>query len=95
MGILVRAGLVERTLALAFWSGIVPSDWRKLASVTAILRRAQGDGVWENFEYMVVLSQDWTSAHPKGSYPRCVRRIELRDEWLDADRQYAASLASA
>jgi hypothetical protein len=35
------------------------------------------------------------AAHSKGTYPAGVRRIDLKDEWLDADRQYAASLVPA
>jgi hypothetical protein len=41
------------------------------------------------------LAEDWKAAHPKGTYPTGVRRIQLKDEWLEADRQYAASLAPA
>lgn len=49
----------------------------------------------ENFEYLTVLSQDWDAAHPNGSYPSGVRRIDLKDDWLEADTHYAASLATA
>jgi hypothetical protein len=35
------------------------------------------------------------AAHPKGTYPAGVRRIGLKDEWLEADKQYAASLVPA
>jgi hypothetical protein len=63
--------------------------------VAAITRRRVGDAVWENFEYLTVLAQDWMAAHPKDAYPAGVRRIGLKDEWLEADKQYAASLASA
>jgi hypothetical protein len=49
--------------------------------------------LWENFEYLTVLAQDWMAAHPKGTYPGGVRRITVMDEWLDADREYVASLA--
>jgi hypothetical protein len=44
---------------------------------------------------MAVLSKDWSAAHPKGAYPAGVRRIGLKDEWLEADKQYAALLAPA
>ncbi|MFZ0031121.1 MAG: hypothetical protein WAK84_04530 [Candidatus Cybelea sp.] len=40
-----------------------------------------------------MLAQDWIAARPKGTYPAGVRRIDLKDEWLEADRLYAASLA--
>jgi hypothetical protein len=41
------------------------------------------------------LSQGWETAHPNGPYPTGVRRIDLKYPWLEADKQYAASLAPA
>jgi hypothetical protein len=95
LGLLVKTGLIDRELALDFWSGTTPVTWEVLAPYTAIARRAVGDSVWENFEYLAVLAQDWLAAHPKGSYPVGARRIGLKDEWLKADAQYAASRAPA
>jgi hypothetical protein len=95
LGVLVRTGLVDRELVFQMWADNVIYDWGKLASVAALQRRRVGDALWENFEYLTVLAQDWMAAHPKGTYPAGVRRIRLKDEWLDADKQYAASLAPA
>jgi hypothetical protein len=33
--------------------------------------------------------------HPHGIYPRGEPRLEVNDEWLEADKQYAAALAPA
>ena len=94
-GLLVKTGLLDRELALSLWSGTDSRDWELLAPVAAMLRRSLGDALWENFEYFTVLAQDWTAAHPKGTYPVGVRRIDLKDEWLEADRQYEASRVPA
>lgn len=93
LGTLVKAGMVDRELTLDVLSGNIAQGWSLLAPVTAISRRREGAGLWENFEYIAVLAQDWLAAHPDGSYPVGLRRIDLKDEWLDADQQYAASLA--
>jgi hypothetical protein len=69
--------------------------WSQLAPVTAIARRSRGDAIWENFEYLTVLAQDWRTTHAKGTYPSGVRRITLKDEWLEADKQYIASRTPA
>jgi hypothetical protein len=58
-------------------------------------RSLESGALWENFEYLAVLSQDWIAEHPKGAYPEGMRRITLKDGWRDADRDYAASLATA
>jgi hypothetical protein len=95
MGTLVKTGLVDKELALQIWDGVAVQAWEHLAPYLAILRRSAGDVLWEKFEYLAVLAQDWIATHPKGTYPARMRRIDVQDDWLEADRQYAASLASA
>jgi hypothetical protein len=96
MGILVKSGLADRDLVLDHFSGQVLNNWKLLVPAVAIRRQAAGDNsIWENFEYLAVLSQDWETAHPNGTYPPGMRRLELEYPWLEADRQYAASLAPA
>jgi Domain of unknown function (DUF4760) len=95
MGILAKTGLVDQNLVLEIYCSQVVGAWERLAPVVAIVRRKAGLAAWENFEYVTVLAQDWMAAHPKGTYPTDVRRIEFKDRWLDADKQYAASLARA
>jgi hypothetical protein len=95
VGLLVKRGLVDREIALDLWAGNAVLVWGHLASYTAIARERSGPVAWENFEYYVVMSQDWLAAHPKGAYPAGVRRIDLKNEWREADRHYAASRASA
>jgi hypothetical protein len=95
LGLLVRMGLVDRDLALNLWSAAAMASWDELTPYTSITRRRWGNTVWENFEYFVVLAQDWIATHPEGDYPASVRRIALKDLWLEADTQYAASRAPA
>jgi Domain of unknown function (DUF4760) len=96
MGILVKNGLADNDLVLDHFSGQILGHWKSLVPVVAIVRQSTGTNVvWENFEYLTVLSQDWHATHPKGTYPHGVRRIELDYPWAAADKQYAASLAPA
>jgi hypothetical protein len=95
MGVLVRTGLVDREFVMQMWADTLINSWERLMPLTVLGRRRAGDAVWENFEYLTVLAQNWLAAHAKGTYPVGVRRIELKYAWLDADQQYAASLASA
>ena len=91
MGTLVKTGLVDKELALQIWDGVTVQAWEHLAPYVAIVRRSAGDVLWEKFEFLAVLAQDWIAAHPKGTYPVGMRRINLRDEWLEPDKEYAAS----
>jgi hypothetical protein len=95
MGLLVRTGLVDREFIAQSWNNNVLQAWESLAPVTALNRQARGNVIWENFEYLTVLAQDWEAAHAKGTYPAGMRRIKIDYPWLDADKQYAASLAPA
>jgi hypothetical protein len=95
IGILVKTGLVDKDLVFEMWADIARQAWERLVPIAAIYRRRVGDALWENFEYLTVLAQEWIAAHPKGTYPAGVHRIDIKDEWLDADKQYAASLAPA
>jgi hypothetical protein len=95
MGALVKNRLVDRSLVLDMFFSQIIATWDTLAPVTAIMRRGEGSGLWDNFEYLTVLSRQWLSAHQSGTYPTGMPRIELKDEWLQADKQYAASLAPA
>jgi hypothetical protein len=85
----------DKDIVFEMWAHIVTQNWDRLAPVAVILRRKVGDGPWENFEYLAVLAQDWKAAHPRGTYPVGVRRITVKDQWLEADEQYAASLAAS
>ena len=95
LGVLVKRGLVDRDIALDMWCDIAQVMWGRLVPIVAIYRERMGSAVWENFEHFVVLSQDWDAAHPNGTYPAGVRRIDVKNEWLEADRQYAASRGPA
>jgi hypothetical protein len=76
-GILYKSGLVDRELMFNMLSGNIAAMWDVLSDLTATLREGHGRAVWENFEYVTVLSQDWLAKHPSGTYPANTRRIEL------------------
>jgi hypothetical protein len=94
MGILAKSGLVDRNLLLDMHSETIVGYWDALSEVTAVWREAYGSAIFENFEYLTVLAQDWHAKHPSGTYPANVRRIDLPNKWRDADLAYAASFAT-
>jgi hypothetical protein len=93
-GLLARSGLVDREFFLQLYSSNIATAWDALSDATAILRERWGSVVWENFEFVAVLSQDWLAQHPSGTYPANVRRIDLPNKWREADLAFAASLAT-
>jgi hypothetical protein len=84
MGALVKAGMIAPRLVFELWGSSIAADWDMLAPYMAMMRARKGRQIFEHFEYLTVLAQDWLAAHPDGSYPKGMRRIDLKDEWLDA-----------
>ncbi len=91
IGLLAKTGLVDRRILLDIYPMLVIDAWTALLDVTAILRAHYGSSLWENFEYLVVLSQDWNAAHADGTYPRGMRRIEVPTRWQSEDEEYASA----
>lgn len=91
MGLFLKTRLIDRDILLEIWCSNAIRDWSLLAPAAAIWRRVMGGGVWENFEYLAVMSQRWLAAHPNGMYPKNVRRYDLVDTWCEADAQYAGA----
>jgi hypothetical protein len=82
LGILVRHGIVDQDLFIERYVNIIGQGWAALETFTAFSRAASGtDSIWENFEYLAVLSQDWIKQHPEGVYPKGVRRMQLHNPW--------------
>lgn len=84
MGALVKAGMIEPRLVFELWGSAIVADWTMLAPYMAMMRARKGNQIFQHFEYLTVLAQDWLAAHPDGTYPKGMRRIVLKDEWLEA-----------
>jgi hypothetical protein len=77
MGAFVRYNIIDRRIACDLWCGVVVSSWNALLPVTRI-RRKLDPGIWENFEYLAVISQEFMDRHPT-SYPSGVRRMPMEE----------------
>jgi hypothetical protein len=85
LGSFVKRGIIDEDLACDLWSAQVEGDWERMAPAIAIVRRTQGDAVFENFEYLVDAGERWIARHPHGAYPKNRPRRAIRDEWLEED----------
>jgi hypothetical protein len=82
LGILVRNGIVDPNLFIERYNNVIGGGWSALETFTAFTRAVVGtDTVWDNFEYLAVLAQDWLKQHPQGIYPKGVRRLQLQNPW--------------
>jgi len=85
LGILVKRGIVDKDMFLDRYRDMVVRNWKRLEFSTAMAREASGQAaIWENFEYLAVISEDWMREHPS-AYPPAVRRMQLTNPWpIDA-----------
>ncbi len=78
IGAFVKLGSVEANVACELWAFVVLECWRAIAPVAALVRRRDASvAVWENFEYLAVLSEEFMARHPEGTYPPRVRRMPV------------------
>ena len=81
LGLLVKNGTIEATTFLDAYANAVHLAWTALEKYTAFTREVVSlNALWENFEYVAVLSEDWMSKHPT-TYPKGMRRFQLRNPW--------------
>ena len=85
MGMFVKNGIIDQHLACDFWCYSVVRNWQALAPVISYVRQEINvPALWENFEYMAVLSDDYLKAHPGGSFPAGTRRMPKDESLLDS-----------
>jgi hypothetical protein len=78
LGAFVRFNIIDRTIACELWCIVVLSIWDGLLPLT-LARRRRDPAVWENFEYLAVLSKQYVERYPS-SYPRGMARMPLRED---------------
>jgi hypothetical protein len=75
MGAFVRFNIIDRSIACDLWCGVVLSCWDALVPVVR-LRRRLDPGIWENFEYLAMISKRFVEKYPT-SYPPDMPRMDL------------------
>jgi hypothetical protein len=85
VGAFVKNGMIDKRIACDLWAGVVLQAWSATEPVV-LIRRARGPSptaLWENFEYLAVLSEQFTRSHPEGAYPKSVPRMQYTQRALD------------
>lgn len=76
MGLFVKTGIIDRRIACDFWSYIVIRNWNALLPITTYVRHTlAAPQLWENFEYLAMLSKRYMDENPQGSYPAGAPRM--------------------
>jgi hypothetical protein len=81
LGILVKEGIVDERIFIDRYSWVIARQWARFEPFVAYIRAVvRNDAIWENFEYLTVLSQDFMREHPS-TYPKGVRRLQPHNPW--------------
>jgi len=75
IGTLVKRGMIEADITCDYWAYLITTVWQRTAPVTFAARKQTGtDALWENFEYLATVAEDYKRRHAS-SYPTGVRRM--------------------
>ena len=81
LGILAKNNIIERDMFLDRYSFNITSIWNALSKQAAWIRAVAGkDAIWENFEYLTVLAEDFIHDHAS-MYPKGARRLHPHNPW--------------
>ncbi|HET9392038.1 MAG TPA: DUF4760 domain-containing protein [Candidatus Rubrimentiphilum sp.] len=81
-GALVKNGIIDQEIACDLWGGVATRAWEALAPLTANRRAIIGSAaLWENFEYLTILSKRYAAQHPNGAFPKGMERLPLPEMW--------------
>jgi hypothetical protein len=90
MGLFVKTGIIDKSIACDFWAVVVLRNWQALLPVTSYVRLKAGQpALWENFEYMAALSEEYQRAHPS-SYPSGVRHMPVDASLIERAKAWEA-----
>ncbi len=90
IGGMVRNRVVSPGIFLANYWWVVTNTWARMKEYIAMARQYTGaDSLFEDFEYLTVISEEWARRHPN-SYARGIARMPLvnpypleRQPWLN------------
>lgn len=92
IGTMMRNRIVPTSLFLSNYWWVVESNWTRLEDYVAMMREYSGSqGLFEDFEYLTVLSRKWAAAHPD-SYAHGVPKIPLVNKYPLKDQPWLNDL---
>ena len=84
MGLFVKHRIIDGRIACDAWSGVVLTSWNALLPLTTYMRAKYGRELWENFEYLAALSDEYLKELAQRSrYPRNGKRMPEDSSLLD------------
>lgn len=88
IGGMIRNHVVAPEVFLANYWWVVTNTWERMKEYIAMMRQYTGaDSLFEDFEYLTVVSGEWAKRHPN-SYARGVARMPLTNPYPLAEQNF-------
>ncbi len=85
MGVFVKTGIIDRSLACDMWAHVVVRNWNALLPVVTFVRTDLDEpALWENFEYLAHICQKFCENSTRSGYPRRAARMPADRSFVDA-----------
>jgi Domain of unknown function (DUF4760) len=85
MGVFVKNGIIDRELGCDLWAYVVLRNWNALLPIITFVREDLGaPSIWENFEYLARVSQQWARDHEHGTYPHKLPHMPADRSFIEA-----------
>ena len=95
MGAFVKLGIVDKTLVIDLWDGVIFRAWKKLEPIVLIRREVEAAGLWSSFEYLAMLCEESLARNRGDNYPRGMRRMTFDRSSLEALETFRNERAEA
>ena len=83
LGMFVKLGYFAEDAVMESGGSVAIIAWENLKPVIAIIRRARGALIYDNFEYLVSRAIIWDAKHPDGVFPKGTPHLLVEDPYPD------------
>ena len=85
VGIYVKRGVLDANFTADMWGGIILTSWLRMTPMITNRRRVQNQPqIWQNFEYLAAICQQFKERYPNGNYPNAFQRMPEGEIWPEA-----------
>ena len=85
MGTFVKNKIIDADLACDLWSYVVMRNWNALLPIITYVRKdLDAQSLWENFEYLALISTIWLRRYPNGTYPHRLKHMPADNSFIEA-----------
>ncbi len=88
-GAMVKRKIIDADIACDLWGFVIERTWERISPWIISRREASNlPSLYENFEYLTVMTELWNEKYPAGIYPPNLRRMPGGEAWPEAKARH-------